>query len=284
MNRQRFWRLSVFSWAVVVAVWSTLYVTATPTPVAAQEEAADEEKADDAAPADKTEKASGESGETKHEQNFLMWLIETSGAIGAFLLILSIYFVATVMKMFFELRPEIIAPPATVQECENLLKAKDFLGVYKLCKKEPSFFTTVLAAGLAELPHGLNEARESMERQGDALVVEMEKKISMLAVLGSLGPMIGLLGTLKGMIASFSVIAMSDTAIKSSQVAGGISEALVLTFEGVLLSVPAIYFFALFKNKISSNTTQTMLANDDFVRRVNAAMRAKPAGAAAPSA
>ncbi len=78
----------------------------------------------------------------------------------------------------------------------------------------------------------------------------MEKKISMLAVLGTLGPMIGLLGTLKGMIASFSVIAMSDTQLKASQVAGGISEALLLTFEGVALSVPAIYFFALFRNRV----------------------------------
>ena len=46
------------------------------------------------------------------------------------------------------------------------------------------------------------------------LTAEMEKKISMLAVLGTLGPMIGLLGTLKGMIASFSVIAMSATQIE----------------------------------------------------------------------
>ena len=42
----------------------------------------------------------------------------------------------------------------------------------------------------------------------------MEKKISMLAVLGTLGPMIGLLGTLKGMIASFSVIASRDVAVE----------------------------------------------------------------------
>jgi biopolymer transport protein ExbB len=110
----------------------------------------------------------------------------------------------------------------------------------------------------------------------------MERKISMLAVLGSLGPMIGLLGTLKGMIASFSVIALSDTQLKASQVAGGISEALVLTFEGVGLSVPAIYFFALFRNRVSSISTSTMLVADEYVRRLNALVRGKSAAATPP--
>ena len=171
-----------------------------------------------------------------------MWLIETSGLIGRVLLVLSIYFVAKVVHMFMELRLEVAAPPEILQQCENLLKQKDFMGVYKLVKGDDSFFSTVLTAGLAELPQGLPEARDAMERVGETLVVEMERKISMLAVIGSLGPMIGLLGTLKGMIASFSGIAMSGTQLNASLVAGGISESLVLTFEGVILAVPAIYF------------------------------------------
>jgi biopolymer transport protein ExbB len=75
------------------------------------------------------------------------------------------------------------------------------------------------------------------------------------------------------MIGAFSVIAMSDTQLKASEVAGNISEALVLTFEGVGLSVPSIYFFALFRNRVASISTATMLAADEFIRRVNAASK-----------
>ena len=99
----------------------------------------------------------------------------------------------------------------------------------------------------------------------------------MLAVIGTLGPLIGLLGTLKGMIASFSVIALSDTQLKASEVAGGISEALILTFEGVGLSVPAIYFFAVFKNRVSSLSVQAMNTADEFLRRIHTLGRTKPA-------
>jgi biopolymer transport protein ExbB len=117
---------------------------------------------------------------------------------------------------------------------------------------------------------------------GEAITAEMEKKISMLAVLGTLGPMIGLLGTLKGMIASFSVIARSDVQLKASEVAGGISEALLLTFEGVALSVPAIYFFALFRNRVVHIATSVMLTADQFLRHFSHAGKkaaAKPAAA-----
>ena len=78
---------------------------------------------------------------------------------------------------------------------------------------------------------------------------------------------------------------MSDTQLKASQVAGNISEALVLTFEGVALSVPAIYFFALFRNRIMAYSASAMLDADAFVRRLYSAMKSKPATQApAPAA
>ncbi len=122
-----------------------------------------------------------------------------------------------------------------------------------------------------------------MERVGEAATVEMEKKISMLAVLGTLGPMIGLLGTLKGMIAAFSVIAMSDVQLKASDVATAISEALLLTFEGVALSVPAIYFYAVFRNRVSTISVNTLVQADEYLRHFAHAAHSK-APAAQPAA
>jgi biopolymer transport protein ExbB len=232
--------------------------------------------------------AEGGEGEVApaEPENALIWIVKTSGLIGAVLLGLSIYFVSTVCRMFIELRPVVAAPPAIVSECQELLQKRQFKEIYNVVKDDTSFYSRVLATGIAELPNGLAEARESMERIGEALTVEMEKKISMLAVLGTLGPMIGLLGTLKGMIASFSVIARSDAVLKASEVAGGISEALLLTFEGVALSVPAIYFFAIFRNRVSSIAVLTLLECDEFLRHFAHAARSKtaaaPGAAAAP--
>jgi biopolymer transport protein ExbB len=233
---------------------------------------------DSGAPAKAPKKgAAAEAPEGGGDKNFLMWIIEVSGIIGLVLLVLSIYFVATVVRMFMELRPEVFTPLEVLEEGEKLLQARDFTGLYKRVKADSSYFCTVVAAGIAELPNGINEARDAMERVGEVNSISLEKKISMLAVLGTLGPMIGLLGTLKGMIGAFSAIAISGTELKAAQVAGNISEALVLTFEGVALSVPAIYFFALFRNRISAFSAAAMLDADAFVRRLYNAMKTKPA-------
>ncbi len=204
------------------------------------------------------------------EQNFLVWLIHTSGWIGAIILLISFYFVHVVVLSFMTFKLDEAVPPQLVDGVEEALKKRDIVGAYNLVKENDTFYGSVMQAGISSLPYGLSHSRESMERAGESSTGDMDRQISMLAVIGSLGPMIGLLGTLKGMIGAFSVIAISGTQLKASQVAGEISEALVLTFEGVALSVPAIYFFALFKNKIQHISSHVMTVTDDQVLRIHA--------------
>lgn len=235
---------------------------------------------------DEPEEKKAEEPAAHHtEQNFVWWVIKTSGPIGLLIFGLSVYFVAMSSRLFLELRPAVAMPPDLMQDIQQKMEKRDYKGIYSSVKERDCLFTKVTAAGMGELSSGLDEARDAMERVAEVQAVEMDKKISMLAVLGTLGPMIGLLGTLQGMIKSFSVIAMSDTQLKASEVAEGISEALLLTFEGVALSVPAIYFFAVFKNRVMAITANTMLHADDFMKKLaQAAKAAAKAPAAAPQA
>jgi len=62
----------------------------------------------------------------------------------------------------------------------------DYDHVFNVVKDDESHFARMLSTGITELPNGLSEARDVMERVGEAIHVENEKKISMLAVLGTL--------------------------------------------------------------------------------------------------
>lgn len=281
------WRMAAVLVAVGLAwvAWAGMWPAAAAAaeqekPAAAEAPAAPAEEA--AAPAEEgAEKAKPEApGQPKQVKTALQWFIDASGLIGLFILALSVYFVATVGKLFWELRLPVAVPPEITGRIQDLLNQRDFKGIFNVVKEDDSIFSRLLSTGIAELPNGLAEARDVMDRVGESIHVELEKRISVLAVLGTLGPMIGLLGTLKGMISSFSVIAMYDTTLKASQVAGGISEALLLTFEGVSLSVPAIWFFSFFRNRVSVITTTAALEADNFLRHFAHAARAKPAGQA----
>ncbi len=280
------WRAAIVVFAVGVA-W--VLGAGLRHAAAAEEEkaaAAEAPAAEEAAPAQEGEaKAVPEApGQPKQVKSALQWFIEASGLIGLFILGLSVYFVATVGKLFWELRLPVAVPPEITGRIQDLLNQRDFKGIFSVVKEDDSIFSRLLSTGISELPNGLAEARDVMDRVGESIHVELEKRISVLAVLGTLGPMIGLLGTLKGMISSFSVIAMYDTTLKASQVAGGISEALLLTFEGVSLSVPAIWFFSFFRNRVSVITTTAALEADNFLRHFAHAARAKPAGQAGTTA
>lgn len=239
----------------------------------------EEEPAATEKPAAKSTDAGGDAAaeEPAESQSMLMWLIETSGLIGAVILVISIFFVHRVVTLFLEFRPEIVAPPDLLEQIEGLLAKRDYNGVYQAAKKSESALGQLLISGMTAMSTGLGEAREAMDRTGEAITVHMEKRISLLAVIGSLGPMIGLLGTLKGMIGAFSGIALSGTQLKASEVAGNISEALVLTFEGVMISVPAIYLFSFFKDRVATLTVDVQNLSDEFIRKMHAAAQSKTA-------
>lgn len=220
--------------------------------------------------------------EAPAETSTLVWLIHTSGWIGGVLLLMSFYFVTVSVQIHRDFKPELIHPQGLMDDLDGLLAARDYPGILRTAKESQCELGELVAAGISSLSNGLSEARESIDRISEGITVEMEKRISMLAVIGSLGPLIGLLGTLKGMIASFSVIAKGESQLKASEVAGGISEALLITFEGVALSVPAIFLFAVFKNRLASLGLKAANMADEFLMRVHSSARAKPAAPAAP--
>lgn len=245
--------LRLFCWLAVATVLIGIVAPMTSSTVrAADNGAAAKDEGDGAA-------------EEETSQSAVWWFLKSSGLIGLVIFGLSIYFVALVVRMFMTLQLELAVPLDVATDYRTKVQQNNFQAAYDSVRNSDSFLGRVVAKGIEHLPNGLPEARTAMERTGDAETVRMEKQISMMAVLGTLGPMIGLIGTLKGMIASFSVIAMSGVSLKASEVAGGISEALLLTFEGVSLSVPAIYFFAFFRNRIATISTDAMLEADDLL-------------------
>ena len=85
-----------------------------------------------------------------------------------------------------------------------------------------------MRTGIANLPNGRAEAKEAMQQVTEEIVTDLEMKISYLAIIGTLGPMIGLVGTIWGMIMSFQEIATAAGAQpRPEKVAEGISTALV---------------------------------------------------------
>lgn len=271
------------TWAWALFILSSLvWLSFVPAPFAGaqdeKKEAAKEEPAPAPVAAAPAPASSSEGTTPPASKNLLMWAIRASGPIGAFLLILSVYFTAKVIQFFLEIRLSEAVPAALVEKLEAAIKERKFQEAYDACRDNESFLARLVRTGVANLPNGRPEAKEAMNTVSDEIVTGLEARVNFLAIIGQLGPMIGLVGTIMGMIMSFQEIATAaGSQPKPEKVAEGISTALFITLEGVALAVPAIYFYSFFRNRISLITMEANKVADRTINSlVAAAKQSKP--------
>lgn len=101
------------------------------------------------------------------------------------------------------------------------------------------------------------EASETIHKEiEEATSLEMpmlEKNMTIISALVSLGTLAGLLGTVTGMIKAFGALATAGTPDQAA-LANGISEALINTATGIFTSVLAIISYNFFTSKIDDLT------------------------------
>jgi biopolymer transport protein ExbB len=164
---------------------------------------------------------------------------------------MSFYLIALVVWMALHYRTSATIPAALVRDVQELLERTKYNEAYHRLLGDPSFLARVLASGVRKLPAGLVQAQRAAELANEDATMEMEHRTTYLATVGTLGPMIGLVGTVYGMIVAFHVIALEGASPQASQLAAGISTALYSTLEGIAISIPAIFFYAMFRNRIA---------------------------------
>ena len=217
---------------------------------------------------------SSDSGQAKGSQSFLRWMVEASGPIGLAILVMSFYLIALIAWMSLEYRRSVAVPERLVREVNDLLALKQYTEAFQKLSESPSFLGKVLAAGVRKLPSGLAPAQRAMELANDDATMAMEHRTTYLATVGTLGPMIGLVGTVYGMILSFRVIATAGGSPQASQLAAGISTALFATLEGIALSIPAIFFHAMFRNRIARLSLEVSLIAESLLEQFAPGVRA----------
>ena len=88
----------------------------------------------------------------------------------------------------------------------------------------------------------MDTVRRSIQRASALTASDLKKGIAALATIGSTAPFVGLLGTVVGVITAFQGIAASGSG-GIGAVSAGIAEALVETALGLVVAIPAVWFY-----------------------------------------
>jgi biopolymer transport protein ExbB len=107
-------------------------------------------------------------------------------------------------------------------------------------------------------------AAENLQEQAMRLL----RRAEWCSLLGAVAPMVGLFGTVWGMIEAFNLLGVSAGQPKPAQLACSISVALVTTFWGLLVGIPSLFMYGLFRMRIESLVTEAAMEVETLLRRL----------------
>ena len=152
---------------------------------------------------------------------------------------------------------------AFMKKVQGSVNGGDIDGAIEACDKQQGSVANAIKAGLVKYNQvkaegfSSEEATETIHKEiEEATSLEMpmlEKNLTILSTLVSLGTLAGLLGTVTGMIKAFGALATTGTPDQAA-LANGISEALINTATGISTSALAIVVYNFFTSKIDTLT------------------------------
>jgi len=202
------------------------------------------------------------------EKTDLLTLIKTGGwamwPLGAF----SFAMTVLVIQNFISLREKTLLHTEMMPELLDMMLNKKVKTALIYCRRHPSMFTNAFGAGLErclDVDEEINfqKVQESVEEASVEQMSKLMKPIDLLSIIGASSPMLGLLGTVSGMIKAFHTMGAQGMG-KPELLAANIGEALITTATGLVIAIPAMFFFFYFK-KGFQKTLATLGRNIGFL-------------------
>lgn len=181
----------------------------------------------------------------------LMWVLAGLSALA----------LAAALYILVAHRRGALAPRALVSDVFGRLQAKDLAEAKRLCERRPCAFGALALAALdaarGAAPGAKPPVAQAIETAGAHVAERLQASVDWLADLAAIAPLVGLLGTVLGMFQAFGGIA-NDLAANARPVvlAQGVSQAIVTTVFGLVVSIPCLAFHAFLRRRTARRTAE----------------------------
>jgi len=122
----------------------------------------------------------------------------------------------------------------------------------------------MVAAGMENMELSKEDMRGVLHEVALADIPKLERFLNVIAVIGTMMPILGLLGTVTGMIATFDVITVKGTGDPRA-LAGGISQALITTEAGLVFALPIILLHSVLSARVDRLLAEMERAQTAFL-------------------
>jgi biopolymer transport protein ExbB len=215
------------------------------------------------------------------EMNFLE-LVAQGGLMMYPMALMSVITVILVLLFLLTIRRNAIVSDRFMNQVETSVRKRDFLGLIALSHRRNECMARItektLAFASANPNAPFDSIREVAQVEGSHQANLLVTRISYLADIGSIAPMVGLLGTVFGMIEAFLGISSGQVAgVREMGLADGVSKALIATAGGLAISIPAFAFYSIFRGKVQKLTSELEAAATHFIALLQMQLDRPPA-------
>jgi biopolymer transport protein ExbB len=200
---------------------------------------------------------------------------------------LSVLAVALIVFYTFSIRQGAVVSDRFMDEAETLIRQGDYLGLLQVASRRNECIARITQKTLEFATQNptasFDDVREVTEAEGTRQASLLSGRISILADIITVAPMVGLLGTVLGMIAEMRTISKSINSVQM-EFASGVAEALIATAGGLLVAIPCVLAYAVFRGRVQRLIAELEAAATHLMALLSAQYKKATARAAAQRA
>ena len=141
-----------------------------------------------------------------------------------------------------------------IEDLESQMDSGGGRAAYEYCEREATetkrLVPKLFLAAFKDGQRGKIAARDAIADCIDHdIMPSLQALLPYILLLAKIAPMVGLLGTVSGMIGAFQTIAGAEK-VDPSALANDIGMALFTTAEGLIIAIPLIFAYTLFKESV----------------------------------
>ncbi len=206
------------------------------------------------------------------------------------LIALSLVAVMVIFFVILTVKQNSVVSDGFMNAADALIRKQDYLGLLAVCNRSSECVARVTSKALdfatKNPTASFDEVREVTEAEGSRQSSLLLQRVSYLGDIGSMAPLIGLLGTVIGLISSFNEIAGGDFAGRQGMgVAKGVYEALFCTAAGLIIGIPSLMVYAIYRGKVQRFISELEAASTHLMALLSAQYKraARAAASRSPS-
>ena len=176
-------------------------------------------------------------------------IIQWGGPIGYFIISLSVVTVMLIAYHLVTLRKSSLFPAASCNKFTALFSGRKIQEAYQAADADTSLLGRIVGNGLGQLRGGYSEMEQIMNDVAEDEATRLEQGIGYFSLIAAIAPLCGLLGTVVGMILAFNEISIRGV-VTPKELAEPIEQALVTTCFGLIVAIPNVVAYTLFRNRL----------------------------------